>query len=485
MSADPRPIDSSIAEQLASLDREERAEALASLSEAEARTVVGDWGFWARENQKTPPGNWTIWIVMAGRAWGKTRTGAEDMAAFALAHPDSRLALVAPNSDLGRSVMVEGESGLLKILPPSALLKGSVKDAWSRSLGELTLANGARFKIYSAEAPDSLRGPQHDRAWCDEFASFGSEDAFHNLILGLRLGDCPQLVITTTPRPTRQMRELFARSKTDEGVILTRGTTYDNVKNLPKIFRTQMIPEYAGTTIGRQELMGELLADYPGAYFSRGCIERARVTDAPDLRRIVVALDPAATSKPDSDLTGIVVAAKGEDEGFYVLTSEAMRAKPARWAKEVISLYDRHRADAIVAEVNQGGEMVTHTLEQVRRNLPVRTVHASRGKALRAEPVAALYERGIVHHVGMHPDLEDGLCGFPVSNEPDDLVDALVYAITYLIDDVPAAEASIDPPSRLGRSPLFPRPEGSIWDRVSPYGNGCGTSDQYGNVTWY
>lgn len=440
------------AARLAALGVPDRRRLLEGLSDAQLAELDADWHFWARPAQLTPPGDWSIWLILAGRGWGKSRSGAEDVAAFGRENPNSRIALVAATFSDGRDTMLEGESGLLSIFPPSELRGGSADRAWNRSLGELFLANGTRFKVYSAEKPDQLRGPQHHRAWCDELAAWGSADAFDMLMLGLRMGRHPRCVITTTPKPKRIIRDLVARAADPSDVVLTRGTTYENLENLAAPFGRQILRHYEGTSLGEQELHARILDEFPGAYWSRRMIEASRVGKAPQQTRIVVGIDPAATSKPDSDYTGIVAAGRGEDSEFYVLHGYAYKLSPKGWASRTLQVYDHFGADRIVAEVNQGGEMVEATIHQVRADAPVKTIHASRGKALRAEPIAALYEQGRVHHVGTHPDLEDQMCAFPVGGEHDDMVDALVYALTDL-QEVELASGGWDPPpSRLPSS---------------------------------
>jgi phage terminase large subunit-like protein len=406
---------------------------VAALSHAEAQVLLYDWPFWARHNQLPPEGDWRVWLLLAGRGFGKTRSGAELMRARVTARIARRVALVAPTAADVRNVMVEGESGILAISP-----------SWDRpryesSKQRLTWPNGAVATLYSADEPERLRGPQHDTAWCDELASWRYPEAWDTLMLGLRLGVDPRVVVTTTPRPTKLLRELA----TDRKVALTHGTTYENRANLAPRFIKQIIHQYEGTRLGRQEIDAEILDEVPGGLWSRGVVEAARVRSAPSLVRIVVSIDPAATSGEGADETGIIVAGKDERGHAWVLADISGRYQPIEWAKAAIAAYRAHNADRIVAEINNGGEMVEATLRVIDPNLAFAPVHASRGKIVRAEPVAALYEQGKVHHLGAFPQLEDQMCNLSRdvphnfgSHRPGyspDRVDALVWALTDLL----------------------------------------------------
>jgi phage terminase large subunit-like protein len=442
---------------LVSLPEPARNDLAEVLSPAEARALLYDWTFWARPTQVPPQGNWRVWLLLAGRGFGKTRTGAELVRARVAACTARRLALVAPTAADARNVMVEGESGILAISPP-----------WDRpryepSKRRLTWPNGAIATLYSADEPERLRGPQHDATWCDELGSWRYPEAWDMLMLGLRLGGDPRVVVTTTPRPTKLIRALIA----DPTAIVTRGTTYENRTNLAPGFLEQIIRKYEGTRLGRQELEAELLDDVPGALWSRGVIEASRARAAPTLVRVVVAIDPAATSFEDADETGIIVAGKDGQGRGWVLADGSGRYRPAEWAKTAIAAYRAHRADRVVAEINNGGEMVEATLRVIDPNVPFRAVRASRGKFTRAEPVAALYEQGRVHHLGAFPQLEDQMCGFvpvdpddsgprPTGSSPD-RVDALVWALTDLLIEPMSDQGIYDLyrqlASQLGRRP--------------------------------
>jgi len=418
---------------LASLPEPARNDLAAALSPTEARALLYDWPFWARPAQLPPLGNWRVWLLLAGRGFGKTRTGAELIRARVATCAARRLALVAPTAADARNVMVEGESGILAISPP-----------WDRpryepSKRRLTWPNGAIATLYSADEPERLRGPQHDATWCDELGSWRRPEAWDMLMFGLRLGTDPRVVVTTTPRPTTLIRALVA----DPTAVVTRGSTYENRANLPPAFLDQIIRKYEGTRLGRQEIEAELLDDVPGALWTRGIIEAARAHNAPSLIRVVVAIDPAATSTADADETGIIVAGKdGQGQG-WVLADASGRYQPTEWARTAIAAYRSHRADRVVAEVNHGGEMVEATLRVIDPNVAFAAVRASRDKVTRAEPVAALYEQGRVHHVGTLPQLEDQMCSFVPASHGNvalrsagyspDRVDALVWALTDLL----------------------------------------------------
>jgi len=346
--------------------------------------------------------------------------------AYGLAHPESRIAIVAPTFADARDTCVEGDSGLLNVLPRGVLKK------WNRTLGEIELTNGTHYKLFSAAEPDRLRGPQHHRAWCDEVAAWQyGRDAWDQLMFGLRLGTHPQAVCTTTPRPVALIRDLLDRAD----VHITRGSTFDNAANLAAPALASLQARYAGTRLGRQELMGEVLTDTPGALWKRDAIEALRVSSLPDggLTRIVVAIDPAVTSGEGSDETGVIVAGVGADGHGYVLDDRSMRATPDKWAREAVAAYHARHADRIVAEVNQGGELVALTIHTIDASVAYKAVHASRGKVARAEPVAALYEQGRVHHCGTFPDLEDQMCQWTQGDASPDRLDALVWALTDLM----------------------------------------------------
>ena len=376
-----------------------------------------------------------MWLLLAGRGFGKTRTGAEDAAEFARTHPGSRQAIVAPTFSDGRDTCVEGESGLLSVLAPSFVTN------WNRSLGELYCTNGSRFKVFSADEPERLRGPQHHRAWCDELAAWRYPDAWDQLMFGLRLGDRPQAVVTTTPKPVQLVRQLLKRPD----VHVTRGSTFDNAANLSEAALQTLKERYEGTTLGRQELYAEILDQLPGA-LDRKHVDDNRVDDHPDLQTVVVAVDPAVTATEESDETGIVVFGTNGRHG-YLLEDLTCRQTPEGWSAIAVDAYRRHNADRIVAEVNNGGDLVASVIRTVDPRVPVKSVRASRGKQLRAQPVTGLYEQARIHHVGMFPPLEDQLCGWtPEADFSPDRLDALVWAAT---------DTMVEPPDRKTSRRMF------------------------------
>jgi predicted phage terminase large subunit-like protein len=416
-----------------------------TLSRAQADELIHDWSFWARDNQLPPAGDWRVWLLLAGRGFGKTRSGAEFVRARVAARTARHIALVAPTAADARNVMVEGESGLLAIALPRE------RPLYEPSKARLTWPNGAVATLFSADEPERLRGPQHDLAWCDELAAWRYPAAWDMLMFGLRLGDDPRAVVTTTPRPTKLVRGLIA----DPNVAVTRGRSAENRANLAPAFLDRIVRRYEGTRLGRQELDAELLDDAPGALWSRATVEAARTDTAPELRRIVVAIDPAATSGADADETGIVVAGRDKAGIGYVLDDLSGRYAPAEWARTAIAAWRRHRADRIVAEINNGGEMVEATLRAVEPDVPFAAVRAARGKVARAEPVAALYEQGRVRHLGAFPHLEDQMCGFTADFDraaagySPDRVDALVWALSALLLERIPGEAMFEVYRRL------------------------------------
>ncbi len=392
-----------------------------------------------RPSQQTPPGDWRTWLVLAGRGWGKNLAASSDGISYALANPGARIAVVAPTYADARDTCVEGATGLLSVLPRPSLRN------WNRSIGELLLTNGSQFKLFSADKPERLRGPQHHRALCDEVGAWRYPSTWDMLMFGLRLGSDPQAIVTTTPRPTALIKQLAEAPTT----YLTRGSTYENLDNLPPAFAEQILSRYAGTRLGRQELEAEILTDTPGALWTYAMLEDRR--PAPDLTRVVVAIDPAATSGESSDETGIVVVGLGVDGRGYVVADRSCRLSPDGWARRAIAAFDDFTSDLVVAEVNNGGEMVEHTIRTVRKQIPYKQIHASRGKAIRAQPVAALYEQGRVSHCEVFPELEDQLVTWtPESGSSPDRLDALVWALTELMVGAPppSAGAQSDPTPR-------------------------------------
>ncbi len=433
----PAPSTPSVRELLASLPLKDRLAAVEALSEEQQQDLVFAWrDLWARPKQLAPAGDWRTWLVLAGRGFGKTRMGAEWVREQTDLHPGWRIAIVGRTAADVRDVIIEGESGLLSVCPPWAM------PTYEPSKRRLTWPNGSMATAYSADEPDLLRGPQHHAALADELATWRrGEETWSNLMFGLRLGTNPRVVVTTTPRPLRLIRDLRAAPTT----AITTGSTYENRANLARPFLDQIVTKYEGTRLGRQELQGELLEDIPGALWTRANLDALRVRSAPTLRRIVVAIDPAVTSGEDSDETGIVAVGKAEDGQIYVLADETCRDTPLGWARRAVALFRRLKADRLVAEVNNGGDLVEATLRAVDKHLPYTAVRASRGKRSRAEPIAALYEQGRAHHVGTFEALEDQMCMFTpdgFDGSPDH-VDALVWGATELTEGSAATFAGI------------------------------------------
>ena len=398
-----------------------------------ARRAMPSWGQIARAEQLPPDGDWRSWLLIGGRGSGKTRAGAEWVRALVMgeapfaSRPHMRIALIAETLGDAREVMIEGESGLKAVCFAEA-------PTYEASRRRLVFSNGAMAQIFSSEDPDSVRGYQFEVAWGDEVGKWvRAEETFDNLMLALRLGENPRALFTTTPRPVPVLERLMAEA----GTAVQRMRTADNAANLAPGFMAAMEARYGGTRLGRQELDGEMLSAREDALFERETIERGRVKASPPLGRIVVAIDPPATSTRKSDACGIVAAGRDGAGVVYVLADRSLRgAKPPQWAKAAVALYDRLGADRIVAEVNQGGDMVEAVLRTVRGDIPVESVRASRGKWVRAEPVAALYEQGKVRHVGLFRELEDEMAdfgpdGLSGGRSPDRL-DALVWAVTAL-----------------------------------------------------
>jgi len=408
-----------------------------NLTEDERNDYDYIWTYDARDAQLAPPGDWRIWMIMAGRGFGKTRAGAEWVRMIADNNPDARIALVSSSLAEARAVMVEGESGLLAICRPKH------RPQFEPSLHRIRFESGAQAQLFSAAEPESLRGPQHSHAWCDEIGKWPlaherATRCWDNLLLGLRLGKDPRIAVTTTPRAVPLVQRLVAQAAAGADVIITRGATKDNERNLAKGFVDAISGEFAGTQLGRQEIDGELLEDIEGALWTRSLLEEVRETCAvPEHARVVVAVDPPASAGGDE--CGIIVAALGSDGIARVLADCSMSGPPAAWAQRVADTAREWDTDRVVAEANQGGAMVESVLRAADQALPVKLVHASRGKVARAEPVAALYAAGKVRHVGMFARLEDQLCGLLVGGayagpgRSPDRADALVWAMTELL----------------------------------------------------
>jgi predicted phage terminase large subunit-like protein len=417
---------------------------LSALSPAELEAMHYAWELNARPEQMAPDGAWLVWLLLAGRGFGKSRTGAEWARAKALAMPGSHGALVAPTSADTRDVMVKA---LVECSHPSENI------IYEPSKRRLAWSNGTSATLYSAEEPDRLRGPQHAWAWCDEIAAWQYPDeVWDMLMMTRRVGDMPQVVASTTPRPIPLVRRIMS----DRSTVITRGSTFDNADNLSPAFLASVKDRYEGTRLGRQELFAEILDDVPGALWTFAMLDGCRVSEPPAMRRIVVAVDPSGTganedAKGDEEGTkgdeqGIVVAGLGVDGRGYVLEDVTCKLSPDGWGRRVVEAYQRHKADRVVYERNYGGDMVEHVIATAARSMGVtvatRMVVASRGKVVRAEPIAALYEQGKVSHVGVFRHLEDQMCKFTPSQEfikSPDRADALVWALTELMTGEPVA----------------------------------------------
>ena len=414
----------SLAERARELPHEELLAWMAELSHEEAEALLTDWGFWGRPDQLLPAGDWVTWLILAGRGWGKTRVGAETVRGWV--KTSDFVNLIGATADDARDIMIEGESGILAICPRLE------RPLYKKSERKLVWPNGATSLIFTADEPERLRGKQHGKLWADELAAWRYPEAWDQAQFGLRLGAKPQAVVTTTPRPTAIVKALLA----DPTTHITRGSTYDNKGNLAGAFLAKIITKYEGTRLGRQELNAEILDDNPGALWKRDQIDATRVARAPEMSRVVVGVDPAVTSKEDSDLTGIVAAGRDNQSPphFYVLEDASLIETPMAWARQVVKTYHDQQADRIVGEVNNGGDMVEAVIRSVDPNVAYTAVHATRGKAIRAEPIAALYEQGRVHHVGTFGALEDQMCDWDplTSAKSPDRMDALVWALTEL-----------------------------------------------------
>jgi phage terminase large subunit-like protein len=437
----------SLAEKVARLPPAERDAVFAGYTQDEFASLDFDWGFWGRPEQIAPPGTWDNWLILAGRGFGKTRTGAEWVRANMCGDTPltggrwRHVALIAETAADARDVMVGDGKMLSDPNAGSGILQvhsADFRPTYEPSKRRLTWPNGAIATLYNAVEPDQLRGPQHDAAWCDELAKWQyAQDTWDQLQFGLRLGDNPQTCITTTPRPILLLKNIMK----EPGTVITRGSTLNNAANLAAKFLERIVRKYQGTRLGRQELDAEILEDLEGALWRRSVIDehRRKLHEIPELQRIVIAIDPATSSEDDSNETGIIAAGLGADGDGYVLDDVSGIFAPLEWASEAISLYRARQADRVVAEVNNGGDMVENTLRMVDRNVSYGRVWASKGKFVRAEPVSSLYQQGRVHHVGAFTRLEDQMCAFTADFDrkamgySPDRMDALVWALTELM----------------------------------------------------
>jgi phage terminase large subunit-like protein len=415
-----------------------------------ADAIEHDWLSTARPNQLPPDGEWSIWLMLAGRGFGKTRAAAEWVRSQVESGSAKNVAIVGATAADVRDVCVEGPSGILAISPN-----------WNRPIYEpskrrISWPNGAQATLFSSEEPDRLRGPNHDCAWCDELGSWSNQiDTWNMLQLTLRLGRLPRVCVSTTPKPGKLLKDLISRDGKD--VVITRGSTFENAANLAPAFLDSITRKYQGTRLGRQELSAELLEDIEGALWTPDMIEAARCSPVvPVMKRIVVALDPAVSVGEDSDETGIVVAGLGDSDLGYVLQDASGKYAPVEWAKKAVDLYRKWHADQIVSEINQGGDLVQTTIRTVDPNIPFRGLHAKRGKIVRAEPISALYEQQRVRHAGIFPELEDQMCTYAGGGDSPDRLDAAVYALSDLMLGFQAQEIPIVAPFVVS-SPRYDR----------------------------
>lgn len=402
----------------------------------EQKALEYSWFFWGRPKQQAPPGAWFVWLLLSGRGFGKTRTGAEWIIHRAKHGPFYPIALVGQSKADVRDTIVEvGESSILKVSPPWFV------PTFEPSKRRLTWPNGMMATIFSGDEPGQLRGPQHGSAWIDELAKFQyPKETWDNLVLGLRLGDNPQAVVTTTPRPIPIIKELMADSTTHT----TLGSTYENISNLSPVFIREVVKRYENTRLGAQELHGHILGDTPGALWTRDMLEQCRARITTPMVRIVIAVDPGASTTESANHTGIIACGLDGIKHGYVMADASCKEKPAKWGEAVVRVHDQLHADCVVAEVNNGGDMVEHVVRTAARDLfqrherptaeiKVKQVRASRGKYTRAEPISALYGQKRCHHIGMFAELEDELCTWVPGEDSPDRLDAAVWGLTELM----------------------------------------------------
>ena len=407
-----------------------------AITDGDLDHVSQDWFFNARREQLPPSWDWFIWLVMAGRGFGKNWSGSNWLINQHSTGQAKNSGIVAATASDLRRYCLEGPSGILSLAP------NHWRPAYLTSKSKLVWPDESETLLFTSEEPDRLRGPNLDKVWCDELGSWGRLDAtWDMLMLCMRYG-VPQVTVTTTPRPKAILRDLLNRR--DKDVAVTTGSTYDNVKNLAGRFVQEVITQHKGTKLERQEIYGELLDEFEGALWSYKVLDACRVTEHPELGRVGVGVDPAISSVEGANLTGIAVGGIAANKHGYLLGDHSLQASPEQWATKAVSLYNQFQADFIIAEKNQGGEMVEATIRAVDPNVNVKLVHASRGKIARAEPIAAFYEQGRIHHVGTFPELEDEMCLFlpgesnlqqlRSGGSSPDRADALVWLMTELMD---------------------------------------------------
>jgi phage terminase large subunit-like protein len=433
------------------LPTEEKEQRLAELDEEKLRYLKYDWKDWlSRPDQRIPVTEpaWIVWLILAGRGWGKTRTGSETCRAW-IKQGYEYVNLIGATADDARDIMIEGESGILAVCPKNE------RPIYKKSDRQLVWPNGAKSLIFTADEPERLRGKQHMKLWCDELCAWRYMESWDQASFGLRLGDNPQAVVTTTPKPTKELKDLVK----DPTTYITKGVTNDNFQNLAPAFINKIISKYVGTRLGRQELNAEILDDNPGALWKRSWLDDLRVKSHPTLKRIVVAIDPAAKSNENSDDTGIVVAGIGVDNHGYILEDLTMKGRPEEWARCAVNAYHRLMADRIIGETNNGGEMIEYTIRTIDKNVSFKEVTASRGKITRAEPISALYEQKKVHHVGSFPLLEDQMCEYDpkTAKFSPDRMDALVWALTELMAEIDVGATAMETMEALLKAQLAAR----------------------------
>ena len=419
----------SLASYFQSLPKKVKEERIAKLTEKEILGLSYDWKYWARPNQLAPVNqDWYIWLLMAGRGYGKTRTGAEYIRDQVENGYKGRIHLIGPTAADVRDVMVEGPSGILAVSPPWNMPE------YQPSKRRIVWPNGAIATTFSAEQPDRLRGPQCGLMWSDELGAWRFPEAWDMAMFGFRKGT-PKAVVTTTPQPTKLIKELI----TTKGVVITKGSTYENKANLADIFFNTVIKKYEGTRLGQQEIHAEILEDTPGALWDYKNISQHRCSyedfKGIEMIKMAVAIDPAVSAKITSNETGIVAGGIDKNGEGYILADKSGIYSPIGWATAAIKVFAALKGDRIVAEVNNGGDLVESNLRTVSPRIPYQKVHASRGKRTRAEPISSLYEQGLVHHVGVFPELEDQLTTWDASDGSDspDRLDALVWLLTWLM----------------------------------------------------
>lgn len=406
------------------LPEQEKAKLLNSLSQEEAEELLYDWEVWARPKQLEPPGDWLTWLILTGRGWGKTRTGSEWVIGKAKKGA-KHIALIGQTKADVRDTMIElGPASIMKISHPRFMPE------YEPSKRRLVWPNDCIGTIYSGDEPGQVRGPSHDFAWIDELAKFQyPDDIWSNLMFGLREGEDMRILVTTTPRPIKIIKNLVK----DKNTIPIRGSTYENKDNLPKKYFDYVIAPYVGTRLGQQEIEGKILEDNPNALWTRKMIEDNRVNKHPTLIRIVIGVDPKVSDTEESAEAGIIAAGIDNNGHGYILSDDTTKGSPDHWGNAVVTSYYKNRADRMIGEVNQGGDMVEYVIRSVDKNVSYKSVRATKGKYIRAEPVSALYEQGKIHHVGNFPDLEDQLCEWVPGEKSPDRMDAEVWAITELM----------------------------------------------------